>query len=94
MPMSSMLVPQAFSSPPSGDFRGIHRLRKTVLVGNKGPCTAPMTAMITQRPLMPSTSQLAGIAKQHSALNANAVVITFLAPSWSASAPPGTCVKK
>eukprot|EP00408_Alexandrium_pacificum_P030945 CAMPEP_0171286500 /NCGR_PEP_ID=MMETSP0790-20130122/69061_1 /TAXON_ID=2925 /ORGANISM="Alexandrium catenella, Strain OF101" /LENGTH=85 /DNA_ID=CAMNT_0011755979 /DNA_START=228 /DNA_END=482 /DNA_ORIENTATION=+ len=78
MPMSNMLVPQAFSSQPPGVFRGIHLLRKTVLVGNSGPCTAPMVAMVTQSPLMPKRSMLVGIAMQHKELNARATVTTFL----------------
>jgi len=94
MPMSSMLVPQAFSSAPPGVFFGIHLLRNTVLVGKSGPCTAPMTAITAQRPGTPNMSVHMGTIRQHIELSPMAMVTTVFAPSLSASAPPGTCVKK
>mmetsp|Transcript_61758 Transcript_61758/g.162223 ORF Transcript_61758/g.162223 Transcript_61758/m.162223 type:complete len:204 (-) Transcript_61758:454-1065(-) len=94
MPMSSMLVPQAFSSALPAVFFGIHLLRNTVLVGKSGPCTAPMAAITTHSPGTPNISVHMGISMQQIELRPMAMVTTVFAPSLSARAPPGTCVKK
>mmetsp|Transcript_50985 Transcript_50985/g.114659 ORF Transcript_50985/g.114659 Transcript_50985/m.114659 type:complete len:208 (-) Transcript_50985:126-749(-) len=94
MPMSSIDVPQAFSSGSPGAGFGIHLDRKTDEVGNMGPCTAPIRAITTHMPLRPKWSPAVGTRMQQIAERNKASVITFLEPSLSASAPPGTWVKK